>query len=136
MDAYSLPILWTSVLALLFSLALGLYGLFFPNGALKLVGLKLDEERDEGISEVRSTYGGFFVGISGLALLTLAVFDNPFITVGLGTAWLFAGFARVTSVLLDGTSFRANIQGILAEFLLGFFLIVPPLLVYRPGIPQ
>ncbi len=128
----ALALLWTSILACFVSLCLGLYGLFFPKRALKLVGLALDPERPEGISEVRATYGGFFAGVSLMALLTLVLYDNPFIAVGLGAGWLMAGFARVASVLFDRATFKANIGGIVAEFLIAAFLIMPPLMVFRP----
>lgn len=129
-----IAVLWLSILATFVSLGLGLYGLFFPKSVLKLVGLALDPGRPEGISELRATYGGVFTGLSLIALLTIVLFDNPFIVLGLGCAWLGAGFARVASCLIDGVPMRANMLGIVVEFTLAAFLIMPPLIVYRPPV--
>lgn len=128
----ALALLWMTVMACFVSLCLGLYGLFFPRGALRLVGLALDPTRPEGVSEIRSTYGGVFTGMSLIALYTLVAFDNPFMAICVGTAWLFAGLARVASTLVDRVPFRANVPGILVELGLATFLIMPPLMVYRP----
>ncbi|NWH07041.1 MAG: DUF4345 family protein [Alphaproteobacteria bacterium] len=131
MDVITMPLLWMTVLALLASLGLGLFGLLFPLSALRLVGLALDPERPEGISEARATYGGIFTGMSLIALITLAGFNNPFITVGVGCAWLCAGFARLASSLFDGVPFTKNAVGIMVEMLIASLLILPPLIVFR-----
>lgn len=131
MDVLSMPLLWMSALALLASLGFGLFGLLFPLSALGLVGLRPDPERAEAISAARATYGGIYTGMSLIALITLAGFGNPFITVGVGCAWLCAGFARLASTLFDGVPFTKNAVGIAVEMLIASLLILPPLMVFR-----
>ena len=102
---------WLPVVGAVLSLGLGLYGLFVPMGALRLVGLALDPARPEGISEVRATYGGVFAGFSAAAL----VLQSPEAFAVLAAGWAGAAVARTASVLVDGAPLRANLAGIVVE---------------------
>ena len=68
----------------------------------------------EGKSEVRSTYGGFFVGISVYAFYTQSA--ESFLTIGFG--WLLAAFVRAITLMSGSFSLR-NLGGVVFETLVG-----------------
>ncbi|NEP19252.1 MAG: DUF4345 domain-containing protein, partial [Leptolyngbya sp. SIO4C1] len=86
---------WTSLLpnvAAFSTLLLGGLSLFFPFTLASFVGLKPSES--EGLSEIRSIFGCFFIGL-GAACLWLqeaAAFTT------LGTACIAAALGRIVSV--------------------------------------
>jgi len=107
--------------AALFSLGLGLLGLFMPARALRLVGLQQVPGLAHSISEVRATYGGVFVGASLYPLVTGA--PQAFLT--LACCWLFAGLARLASVVVDRAATRFNFVSIAFELGIGVLLALP-----------
>jgi hypothetical protein len=107
--------------AALLSLGLGLFGLFMPARALSLVGLQKVPGLAHSISEVRATYGGVFAGASLYPLLTGA--PEAFLT--LACCWLFAGAARLASVVVDRAATRFNFISIAFELGIGVLLALP-----------
>ena len=68
----------------------------------------------EGKSEVRATYGGFFIGIAMYALYTQSA--EAFLTIGIG--WLGASLIRATTVITGSYSVK-NLGAIFFELLIG-----------------
>ena len=101
--------------AALFSLGLGLVGVLAPARALKLVGLQLVPGLQHSISEVRATYGGVFVGASLYPLLTGA--PQAFLT--LASCWIFAGVARLASIVVDRAATGFNFASVAVELGIG-----------------
>ncbi len=97
--------------------ALGLLGLFRPQTAAKLVGITPIGAL--GISEVRATYGGLFVGMGLVCLLTQA----PAAFLAAACASLGAALARTLSVLVDKSTSPKNLAGIIFELLLAGLLM-------------
>ena len=77
------------------TLALGMLGLIAPGRAAALV--KLSARTHAGRSEFRATYGGLFIGLAMVPLLTQSTL--AFATVG--AAWVCAALGRVVSIALD-----------------------------------
>lgn len=79
---------------------LGLFSLFAPRLALRLLRLAPSERHPEAVAEVRATISGFYLGL-GLACILLA---QPLLYMALGFSWAFTAFGRVVGMLSD----RAN----------------------------
>ena len=92
----SLPQILANIGALL-TLALGLLGLFAPRKAADLV--QLSARTHPGFSEFRATYGGLFIGLAAVPLITQA----PVAFLVTACAWLGAAIARIVSIALDKT---------------------------------
>jgi Domain of unknown function (DUF4345) len=100
------------------TLALGVLGLVSPTSAAKLVGIKPDGVL--GVSEIRATYGGFFIGL-GLGCLWLQA-PQAFLVAAL--AWIGAACARLLSVVLDRSLSVKNMGGIVLEAGIGALLLI------------
>jgi hypothetical protein len=111
---------WIAYLAASASLALGLLGLFAPHAAVRLTGIAIREDLAHSVSEVRATYGGFFIGLS-LAVLILGA---PLAAWVLACGWLAAGLTRIISTRLDNALNLPNIAGIVVELAIGGGLLV------------
>ena len=103
----------------LITLALGLFGLFWPLSAARLVGLEPVDER--GISEIRATYGGIFLAIGIFA--TIAQTSDVFRVVGVG--WLGAAAARSFSYVRDNSRSPKNLATIVIETAVGMSMLIP-----------
>ena len=114
-------LIFASYAAAFFSLALGLFGLVRPEGALDLIGLQKVPGLAHSISEVRATYGGVFTGVSLYPLVTGE--PHAFLTLALG--WVLAGVCRLCSALFDGAFTRFNLTSIAFEFGVGALIALP-----------
>ena len=94
------------------SLLLGCFAVFYPKKIERLVGLYSKDL--EGLSEVRATYGGFFIGISLWALYSQS--KDAFFTIGLG--WMLAALVRLVTVLTGSYSIK-NLGGVFFEAAIG-----------------
>ena len=72
----------------------------------------------EGNSEVRATYGSFFVGIALFALLT----QNPTVFLVLGIGWISTAFIRLLT-LCFGFYTAKNLGGVFFEGIIGLLCI-------------
>ncbi len=108
---------WLPLLGALFTLALGTLGLVAPRKIAALVGIAPDGLR--GLSEVRATYGGIFVGL-GIACL---LFQQSEVYLAVGLAWLIAAAARTISIFLDRAFSTKNAGGLIVEAGIGLLLI-------------
>ncbi len=102
----------------LITLALGLLGITAPIVAAKLVSI--EPIGLTGISEVRATYGGLFVGLGGVCLFS----QSPIAFFAVGVAVLGAAIGRSVSVLIDRSFAPMNLGGLLFEACMGALLLV------------
>jgi len=103
----------------LVTMGLGLLGLVAPARAsaftsLAPVGLV-------GRSEIRATYGGFFLGLGAVCLATRA----PEAFLAAGVAWLGAAAGRLVSVAVDASRSPKNLGGVAFEAAIGLALLAP-----------
>jgi Domain of unknown function (DUF4345) len=91
------------------TIGLGIVGLSNPTMVARLVGIMPTEPR--GLSEIRATYGGLFIGLGGLALSA----QDPIISATVGCGWMGAAIARLISIVIDRQMSKLNIGGIVLE---------------------
>lgn len=101
----------------------GLILLLAPRIAGRVLRLQAAPDHPEAIGELRSTLGGFHLGIGLSAIL----FAQPLIYLSLGLCWALAAFGRFISMLSDDGNTLYNwvrlvIEGILGALALGFAL--------------
>lgn len=101
------------------TITLGALGLLNPNGAQRLTGVKANAR--EGISEVRATYGGFFLAL-GIMALTMR---EPLVFMTVGVAWCGAAAARLLSLFVDRIWTPKNMSGVLFEAAVGAGFLAP-----------
>jgi Domain of unknown function (DUF4345) len=97
---------------------LGIVGFLQPLMVAKLVGLTPSEPH--GISEIRATLGGFFIGLGGFAVYS----QNTVIYGAIGMGWVGAAIARVFSLVLDRKINKENIGGVFLEGGIGLLLLL------------
>ena len=103
------------------TLALGAMGLVAPRAASAFTGTLPDGLI--GTSEIRATYGGFFLALGAFCLAT----RDPTAFTVLGVAWVGAALGRFVSVLVDGSTSAKNWGGIGFEAAIGALLLAPAL---------
>ncbi|MBW0149029.1 DUF4345 family protein [Marinobacter arenosus] len=99
------------------TLALGILGLVAPRQVSDLVGVA--PEGALGLSEVRATYGGLFVGLGAACLW----FQQSEVYVAVGVAWLLAAVFRIVSIFLDQAFSGKNVGGVIVEAGIGYLLV-------------
>jgi hypothetical protein len=104
-----------------FLVLLGVFGFTFPQLAAAFVGLKPISA--EGISEMRSTLGSFFLGL-GVACLWL---QSPVAFTTVGIASVIAAIARLLSLFIDRSFSIKNVGGVFTEAILGGMLLLSAL---------
>lgn len=100
------------------TIVMGCIGLFLPTRAAAITGL--EAKTNAGKSEFRSSYGGLFIALGLIPLLSMA----PIAFAVAGSAWLFTGIGRIVSIGLDNVSDRTNWGGVGFELLFAFLLLV------------
>ncbi|MEM7135658.1 MAG: DUF4345 family protein [Myxococcota bacterium] len=103
------------------TVALGALGLLNPSGAQKLTGVRASAR--EGISEIRATYGGFFLALGVTALMV----REPIVFATLGYAWCGAAAGRLLSLFIDSVWTPKNVGGVLFEAAIGAAFLGPRL---------
>jgi hypothetical protein len=71
-----------------------------------------------GVSEIRATYGGFFLALGAWALVA----QTPATFTIVGIAWFGAALGRLVSAFVDGSSSAKNLGGIAFEAAIGALL--------------
>jgi len=99
------------------TLALGVAGLAFPLRVAAMVGIS--PLGGHGLAEVRATYGGFFVGIGAICLVSDS--SAAFATAAAG--WLGAAVARLLSMARDRRAPAKNAAGLIIEGGIGLLLL-------------
>jgi len=92
---------------------LGCLGLLFPAAVCRILGV--GTQGPLGVSEVRATYGGFFLCLG----IGCFVAQSPSAFTVVGAAWCAAAAARVLSLAVDGSRSWQNVVGILFEASVG-----------------
>jgi hypothetical protein len=97
---------------------LGLMGLVSPVAVARLTGLGLPDALAR--SEVRATYGGFFLALGLVALAS----DERWVYLTLGLGWIGAAVGRLVSVIADGSRSPKNLAGVAFEAAIGALLVI------------
>ncbi len=108
----------TSNIGAAISLILGIVAIIWPSRIAAFVCVKSIGK--EGMSEIRATYGGFFVGISLFVIAT----QNSQAFVLLGCGWICAAVVRFVT-LFFGFATPKNIGGVIFEIVIGSLCISP-----------
>jgi hypothetical protein len=106
-----------ATLGALITVALGLLGALAPAAVARLVGVQ--PVGGVGLSEVRATYGGLFLGLGGACL----VLQSPVAWLVAGIAWVGAALMRLPSLLLDEGSYPKALGGFALELAVGLLLL-------------
>lgn len=97
--------------------AVGVLGLVKPTAVYGLTGLTATGKR--GISEIRASFGGLFIGL-GLAPLFLG--EPAYQMLGIG--YLALGAARLFAIFYDGTMEKTNLINLAIEIVFGLILVL------------
>ena len=106
-------------LGALVTVLLGLLGLLLPARAAQFTGL--EAQGAMGTSEIRATYGGFFLALGSYALYC----QTPAIFLAAAIAWLGAAGGRVFSMLVDRNLSARNSCAVVFEAAIGIVLLFP-----------
>lgn len=109
-------------LAAVGTMLLGFAGLFAPRLVLGMAKLGPIAGSTAGLSAARTMLGGFPLG-AGLALLLF--FDQPMMQITLGSAWIFAAFGRLVSILTDDAASLRNTALLLLAVAFAAFCLLP-----------
>jgi len=104
------------ILAALATIATGLLAFFKPGAAYGFTGLSAEGVR--GLSEMRSIFGGLFIGL-GIAPFYLG--DVAYTM--LGVSYLAIAIARAFSIVYDKSYAQSNWISLVVEIILGIILI-------------
>lgn len=100
------------------SIAAGIPGLLWPRPVSRVIGLHIPGRL--GLSEVRATYGGLFIG-AGLAVILIGNRDAALV---LGASWAGAFLARAVSFVIDRSRTKENIAGLAIEATIALLLLL------------
>lgn len=105
------------IIAALGTVATGLLALVKPSAVYGFTGLNANGPR--GISEIRSIFGGLFIGL-GIAPLILGSTAYRM----LGIAYLAIAVARLFSMIFDKSYDKSNIISLAIEIVFGIILVI------------
>ena len=105
-----------SNLGIFISFSLGMAAVFKPSMIQNFVGLQAVSP--EGQTEIRATYGGFFIGLSVYAFSVQS--NEVFVVIGCG--WLAAALVRFISLFLGYYS-PTNLGGVIFEAIIGLLCV-------------
>jgi len=101
------------------TVATGLFGTLKPSAVPGFTGLKTTGPR--GVTEIRSIFGGLFIGVGAYPLIVGA----PVAFQMLGVMYLAIAVVRLASMVLDGSlSEASNIISLAVEVVLGAILVI------------
>jgi hypothetical protein len=98
------------------SLVLGIVAIIWPTKTESFVSVQSIGK--EGLSEIRSTYGGFFAGLAVYAMIV----QIPEVFIALGLGWLGAALVR-TVTLIFGSLTKKNVAAVFFEGIIGTLCI-------------
>jgi hypothetical protein len=96
----------------------GLAALFWPRAIQGFIGLTAPGGR--GITEIRSIFGGLFIGLS-LAILLL---NTPEVYKLLGITYGAIGTVRAISMVVDKSVEQSNVISLIVEIIFAVILVV------------
>jgi hypothetical protein len=108
---------WT-VLGVMIVIGLGFLGLLLPRVAASFV--HVSPVGKMGLSEIRATYGGVFLGLGATTLLT----QNSSLAFGIGVGFACAAVARALSAILEESREPRNLAGITFEGIIAALLLL------------
>ena len=108
--------------AVVVTLLFGLLSFFNPWLMVRVLGFELLEGR--GLSEMRATYGAFFIVMGGVLLWALSNRSGAAYLRFAGFLWLGAAAGRLASMIIDGALLPFNFLVLAADL----FISVPLLL--------
>ncbi|MDG2045679.1 MAG: hypothetical protein P8J79_00565 [Halioglobus sp.] len=100
---------WLPRVGALLTLVLGLIGFFKPRLITDAQHIELGSPM--ALSEARVVFGGLHLG-GGIMALAL---NEPVVYMTLGMAWTFALLARFYSMMIDKTSLKQSLPGIIVD---------------------
>lgn len=104
------------LIAALLTVATGVLVFIKPSAAYSFIGLNAEGAR--GVSEMRSIFGGLFIGL-GLAPLFLGKVAYSM----LGVGYCAIAAARAFSIVVDKSYARSNLISLVIEIVLGVLLV-------------
>jgi hypothetical protein len=115
-----------NVIGAIATIGVGCLGLFAPHAASCFTGLNASNKT--AFAEFRATFGGMFVVMGLIPLLTN---DEPLAYFMAGLVWLGAAVGRVVSIILDkGFSEPKNVAGVAFEAAFGLLLLAGSSLIW------
>jgi len=104
-------------------LVLALLAFLNPWLMVRVVGFELLEGR--GLSEMRATYGAFFIVMAGVLLWALPnrPAGKPYLRFG-GLLWLGAAVGRIASMVIDGALLPFNFAALALELVIAVPLLL------------
>lgn len=105
--------IYFNVFAAVFTALFGIWAFLKPHTAAKLVGLQAKGKR--GLSDIRSIYGGFNIGLGAFAAWcqSVEVFQM------LAVAYFAAAICRTISLAMDKAFSKMGLRFIIGEILIG-----------------
>ena len=108
---------WLNYLGAGGTILMACLGLIFPKVAASLVGLTA--HTNAGRSEFRATYGGLFLPLGLIPILT----HEPLAFAITGLCWLGAALGRIISIIVDQASDRQNWLAVGVEIVFAALLL-------------
>lgn len=109
--------MWLNMIGAAGTAVLGFLGLIFPDRAANLVNLRA--VTPAGMSEFRGTYGGLFLVMGVIPLIT----RNPGFFAFAGVLWAGIAVGRAISIFADRAGTRANWGALVFEAIMAFALL-------------
>lgn len=106
---------WLAWASAIITIVFGLICLLAPRFAFRLLRLQTRPDAPEAVSESRATMAGFYLGTAIVAIL----FNQVFIWMALGAAWIFTALGRLLSIVVDRGNTKFNWISVIVELLLG-----------------
>lgn len=110
-----------TLIAAIFTTAVGVAGLVAPRRVSAAIGLSLEGARGikAGLSQFRATLGGFFIAVGVTAIV---IGPGAGLVVGIG--WLGTAAARAVSVIVDRNASAANLIELALEAVVGVLFVL------------
>lgn len=96
---------------------LGVLALLFPVSVARVLGV--EAKNPLGNSELRATYGGFFIGLG----LGGWIAQSSTVFAVVGGAWCMAGIVRLLSIGFERSLSSKNVVGAGLELVVGFAML-------------
>ncbi|MEP5837499.1 MAG: DUF4345 family protein [Marinobacter sp.] len=108
---------WLPRIGAILTLIIGLVGFFKPRAMTN--NLQIELGSNMAMSEARVVFGGLNLGAAIAALLL----NSALVYITLGVAWFFGLLARCYSMLVDKTSFKDSLPGMVVDASLSFLFL-------------
>ena len=106
------------IIAVIGTILTGLYSLLAPTRIEGFTGIKTIGGR--GITEVRTIFGGLFIGLGLAAILLDPAVSYPM----LGLMYVALAAVRAVSMVVDKSVERSNIISLIVEIIFGVILVL------------